>query len=143
MTLGETLLLCTGAGSRRVNRQQLHAIAAALSLPRRIVKQCTLNALNANPIEAFAMQPGMVSPFLDPSQHTAIGAVVLLPWPKRWEAQEREVAISLSLWESLVLPLRCLRPLIRSYARRAYPGVRVIELESEDAIYAPIQQSIG
>lgn len=46
------------------------------------------------------------------------------------EAQEREVAIPLSLWESLVLPLRSLRHLIRGYARRAYPTVRIIDLES-------------
>ena len=89
------------------------------------------------------MQPGMVSPFLHPSHHTGLGALVLLPWPERWEAHEREVAISLSLWESLVLPLRCLRQLIRSYARRAYPGVRIIELESEDTLYAHTEQSIG
>jgi hypothetical protein len=65
-----------------------------------------------------------------------LGALVLLPWPEQSEAQAREVAISLSLWESLVLPLRFLRLLIRSYARRAYPGVRVIELESEETRYA-------
>ena len=41
----------------------------------------------------------------------------------------REVAISLSLWESLVLPLGCLRPLLWSYAARAYPEVRLIDLQ--------------
>jgi hypothetical protein len=136
MTLADTVLLCTGAGTRRVTRQHLRALSAALALPRRSVKQCALNASNANPVELFAMQPGMVSPFLHPTRDTAVGALVLLPWAERWEAQEREVAISLSLWESLMLPLRCLRPLIRSYARRAYPGVRVIELGSEEALYA-------
>jgi hypothetical protein len=125
MTLAETLLLCTSAGTQRVTRQQLRALSAALELPRRTFKQCTINALTSNPVETFIMQPGMVSPFLHPSHHTALGAVVLLPWPKRWVAQEREVAISLSLWESLALPLRCLRPLIRSYAKRAYPDVRI------------------
>jgi len=136
LTLADTLLLCTGAGSQRVNRQQLRAISEALALPRRASKQCTVNAPNSNPVEIFAMQPGMVSPFLHPNHDSAFGALVLLPWPKRWEAQEREAAISLSLWESLALPLGCLRPLIRSYARRAYPGVQIIELESEDALYA-------
>ena len=138
ITLADTLLLCTGAGTRRVTRQQLRTLSAALALPRRSVKQCNVNALTANPIEIFAMQPGMVSPFLHPALENALGALVLLPWPKRWEAQEREVAISLSLWESLALPLRCLRPVIHSYARRAYPGVRVIELESEEALYAHV-----
>ncbi len=136
ISLAETLVLCTGAGPQRVTRQQLRALSAALQLPGRAVKRCTVNPETYNPVETFAMQSGMISPFLHPTHHTAFGALVLLPWPKRWEAQEREVAISLSLWESLVLPLRSLRPLIRSYARRAYPGVQVIELESEDALYA-------
>jgi len=143
LTLAETLLLCTSVGPQRVTRQQLHTIAAALALPRQAVKQCTVNPVTSNPVETFAMQPGMVSPFLHPSHLTALGALVLLPMPEQWEAQEQEVAISLSLWESLVLPLRCLRPLIRTYARRAYPGVRIIELESEEALYAQTEQSIG
>jgi hypothetical protein len=141
--LAQTLLLCTGAGTRRVTRQQMRALSAALELPRRAVKQCTVNPGTYNSVEAFAMQPGMVSPLWHPSRHTTVGALVLLPCPKRWEAQEREVAISLSLWESLALPPGCLRPLLRSYARRAYPDVRIIELESEDALYAQAEPSIG
>ena len=136
MTLANTLLLCTGAGSQRVTRQQLRTLSTVLALPKRAIKQCTVNATTANPVEIFAMQPGMVSPFLHPTRESTCDALVLLPWPKRWEARDQEVAISLSLWESLLLPLGCLRPLLRSYARRAYPGVRVIELESEEALYA-------
>jgi len=143
ITLAETLLLCTGAGTRSVTRLQLRRIAAALALTSRVVKQCPVNALTSNPVETIGMHPGMISPFLHPSQHTAVSALVLLPWPELWESQEREVAISLSQWESLVLPLDCLRPLIRSYARRAYPGVRVIELESEGALYAHAEPGIG
>jgi len=143
ITLADTFVLCTGVGPQRVTRQHMRSIATALALPRRIVKQCTVNSLTCNPIETFAMQAGMVSPFLHPSHHTAVGALVILPWPNRWEAQEREVAISLSLWESLALPLVCLGPLIRSYARRAYPEVRVIELESEDSLNAYAVPSIG
>ena len=143
ITLAETLLLCTGAGSQRVTRQQLRALSATLDLPSRALKRCSVNPESYNPVESFAMQPGMVSPFLHPTHQTALGAIVLLPWPKRWEAQEREMAISLSLWESLVLPLRCLRPLVRSYARRAYPDVRIVELESEGTPYAHTEQRIG
>ncbi len=80
------------------------------------------------------MQLGMVSPFLHPERAAKLSALVLLPWRELWEAQEREVALSLSLWESLVLPVRCLRPLLRRYARRAYPQVRLIELGNAGAI---------
>jgi hypothetical protein len=51
------------------------------------------------------------------------------------QQEAREVAISLSLWESLLLPLSSLHPLIRSYARRAYPAVQMIELEREESLY--------
>jgi len=136
MTLAETLLLCTGIGQQRVTRQHLCAIATAPALPRRTVKQSPINPVTHHSVETFAMQPGMVSPFLHPSRHAGLTALVLLPWSQRLEAHEQEVAISLSLWESLVLPLRCLRHLVLSYARRAYPAVRIIELESEETLYA-------
>ena len=80
------------------------------------------------------MQRGMLSPFLHPEREAGLAAFILLPWPQRWEAQEREVALSLSLWESLLLPLRCLRPLLRRYAKRAYPQVHLIELGNAGAI---------
>jgi hypothetical protein len=136
MTMADTSMLCTGVGPQRVTRQHLRAIAATLALSGRTIKQSTVNPVTSNPVETFAMQPGMVSPFLHSSHHTGLGALVLLPWPEWSEAQAREVAISLSLWESLVLPLRCLRQLIRGYAKGAYPGMRVIELESEETRYA-------
>jgi len=136
MTLSETLLLCTSVGPQRLSRQQLHTIAAALEMPRRTAKQSIVNPVTSNPVEMFTMQPGMVSPFLHPSHHIGLGVLVLLPLPEQSETQDHEVAISLSLWESLVLPLRCLRQLIRSYAKRAYPGVRIIELDSEETLYA-------
>ena len=136
ISVGETSLLCTGVGPQRLTRQQLHAIAAALEMPRRTAKQSIVNPVTSNPVEMFTMQPGMVSPFLHPSHHIGLGVLVLLPLPEQSETQDHEVAISLSLWESLVLPLRCLRQLIRSYAKRAYPGVRIIELDSEERCYA-------
>jgi hypothetical protein len=128
VTLGEHLLLCTGAGTQSLTRRQLRDIATALALPRRTVRQRTINSSAYHAVEAFAMQPGMVSPFLRPERAAGIAALILLPWRELWEAKAREVAISLSLWESLALPVRCLRPLLRRYARRAYPQVRLIEL---------------
>jgi hypothetical protein len=133
MTVGEASLLYTGVGLRRVTRQHLRAIAAALALPGRTIKRCTINPIHSNPVESCDMWPGMVSPFLHPARSAHITALVLSPVPPQHEA--REVAISLSLWESLLLPLSCLRPLIRSYARRAYPAVQIIELESEESLF--------
>src|SRR5205823_118043 len=83
-------------------------------------------------VEAFGMLPGMVSPFLPPSRATRLVALLVLPWPRCWEAQRREVAISLSLWESLLLPLDCLRLLLQSYVERAYPAVHLIDLHGTE-----------
>jgi hypothetical protein len=134
VNLGERLLLCTGAGTGNLTRWHLRAMARALALPFRTLKRCSINSSAHTSVEAFAMQPGMVSPFLHPERAAHLSALVLLSWRDLWEAKTREVAISLSLWGSLALPLRCLRPLIRQYARRAYPQVRLIELGSEGAI---------
>jgi len=128
VSLGERLLLCTGVGTGSLTRWQLRDMAAALALPFRTLNRCTINASTYTSVEAFAMQLGMVSPFLHPERAAHLSALVLLPWRELWEAKAREVALSLSLWESLVLPVRCLRPLLRRYARRAYPQVRLIEL---------------
>ncbi len=136
VTLAGTLMLCSGVGLQRLTRQHLRTIAATLALRGRAVKQCTINPFTYNPVETFGMQPGMVSPFLHPCRPAGLTALVLLPWPQQCEVQGREVAISLSLWESLALPLSCLRHLVLSYARRAYPAVRIIELESEGTTHA-------
>ncbi len=129
--LADTLLLCTGAGTQHPKRWQLQAVASALGLPGQTTKQGHIHTVVCDSIETFAMQPALVSPFLSPSTPAGFAALVLLPWPKHCEEQAQEVTISLSLWESLLLPLRFLRPLIRRYAARAYPEVPVLELESE------------
>ena len=130
-TLADTIVLCTGVGTQCLTRRHLRTIAAALVRHGPNVKQWTINPAPGSSVKKLAMHPELVSPFLHPSRHAGLAALALLPWSDRWEGHEPEVAISLSLWESLVLPLRCLYPLIRSYAKRAYPTVRVIELESE------------
>lgn len=134
VSLGKRLLLYTGLGTDNLKRWHLHDIAATLGLPYRTLKRCTINSAAHSPVEAFAMQPGMVSPFLHPQRVAPLSALVLLAWRERWEKQAREVAISLSLWESLALPVRCLRPLLRRYASQAYPQVRLIELAQSETL---------
>jgi hypothetical protein len=132
LALGELLVLCTGVGTWRLSRQDLHAITKALGLPNRKSRHATINPDGFQTVEEFGMLPGTVSPFLRPLRSTRLVALVVLPWPRCWEAQRREVAVSLSLWESLVLPLGCLRPLLRSYACSAYPAVRLLDLQGTE-----------
>jgi hypothetical protein len=103
-----------------------------LGQPNRRSRHATINPADLQTVEEFGMLPGMVSPFLRPMRATRLAALVVLPWPRGWEEQGREVALSLSLWESLVLPLGCLRPILRSYACRAYPAARLIDLHGTE-----------
>lgn len=122
------LILCSGVGAQPVTRTQLHALAAKLSLSRRTTKRCTINPATCDPVGEFEMLPGMVSPFLHPQRPTRLTALALLPWPRHWEEQEYEVALSLSLWESILLPLRSLKSVLYCYASQAYPDHPVVEL---------------
>lgn len=129
--LADHLVLCTGVGDVILTRAQRHAIATALGLPQRATRHCSINPPDCSPEDAFEMRRGMVSPFLRPGGTYPVSAVVVLPWPIGWEDEERNVAVSLSLHHSLLLPLRRLRAMLRLYARQAYPQIRWIELATE------------
>jgi len=137
LALGESLLPGTGVGTRTLSRQERRAITEAPGQPYRVIRQATITPANGEVMEECGLLPGMISPFLRPQRQTGLTTLVLLPWPKRWDAQAREVAISLSLWESLALPLGCLRQLVRLYATRAYPGVRLLILHGAEETDMP------
>ena len=81
------------------------------------------------------MLPGMVSPFLPPLRPTRLVSVVQMLWPTAWEEQGKAVGVSLSLFESLILPLSCLRAVVLQYAAQAYaPGIHCIEVSPQDQL---------
>jgi hypothetical protein len=50
--------------------------------------------------------------------------------------------VSLSLFESLLLPLTCFRAILRQYAAQAYvPALRWIELSSQDLLSREHEQA--
>lgn len=59
-----------------------------------------------------------------------IAALVVQQWPAAWEAGKR-VAISLSLYESLLIPLRSLRPLLRTYYAWGHPSIPCLFLPAD------------
>ena len=127
------LLLWSCVGEQKVDLSQRRVVAASLGLPLRAAKRCSINSPTCSPEEEFAMMRGMVSPFLPPHCPNRLSAVVLVSWSQEWEDQGKEVGISLSLFESLVLPLKYFRPIMQQYMRRAYtPNVRWIELPPEE-----------
>ena len=58
-----------------------------------------------------------------------------VPWPAVWEEQGKAVGVSLSLFESLILPLSCFRAVVLQYAAQAYaPGIHWMEVSSQDLL---------
>lgn len=128
LKMGGKLIVCSCVGDERLERQHVRDIASALALPRRASGRCTINPGRLDPVAVFGMAAGMISPFFPPQRQTRVDALVLVPWPPEWEDQQREVTVSLSLWESLLLPLVCLTSLVRCYAAASYPHIPLIEL---------------
>lgn len=133
MDMTRNLLLWSCVGEQEVAIGQRRRVAASLDLPLRAAKRCSINAPNCSPEQEFAMMRGMVSPFLPPHRPHRLAAVVLVSWLSEWEEQGLHVGISLSLFESLLIPLKFFRPILYQYMRRAYtPPVRWIEVPSEE-----------
>jgi len=124
------LILVTWIGDRLLERAERYAIARNLGLSRKAAHQATLNPLGCMAEQAFGLLRGMVSPFLPAGFGTGLHAVVQLSWPAVWEDGGQSVAISLSPCESLLIPLRCYRRILRRYVRRSIPDVPLVELNA-------------
>jgi hypothetical protein len=126
-----TGVLWTGVGDFQISKEAVLLVAGQLGLSRRAARNATINPAWLDPVAAFGMQAGMVSPFLPPpspgQQAFPISALVVESWPTVWE-KTMHVAISLSLYESLILPLRTLRPLLRAYYALAHPAIACLFL---------------
>ena len=138
--LQRTRLLWTGAGDYCIARSSLRELAATLGVSRRAVKGATINPRHVDPLTAYGMQPGMVSPFLAPGFSSCLTGIVVQHWPIAWETT-MQIAISLSCYESLIIPLSSLRPLLRRYHQLAYPKLHLIELDTTDLL-ASLQEHI-
>lgn len=129
------LVLWTSVGDDEHTLAQRRLVASALGLPRRAARQCSTNPASCRPEQEFGMLPGMVSPFLPPLRPTRLVSVVQVPWPASWEEQGKAVGVSLSLFESLILPLSCLRAVVLQYAARAYaPSIHWMEVSRQDLL---------
>jgi len=123
--LGDAFVLWTGVSDYTILKRQQKAVARALGMPTS--SSHSLNPPEANPMTCYAMAAGMVSPFLIPNTPaaTSLAAICVVPWPEAWN-QTHDVAISLSLHESLIIPLSGLNSLLRLYLENAVPAMRLL-----------------
>lgn len=114
LLLGGHLLLVTSIGDHHLEREERFVIAAKLGLSRKEARQATLNPPGFQ-AEQLGLLRGMVSPFLPPGRGAELAALVQLAWPTSWEHADQRVAISLSPYESLLIPLSSYGRILASY----------------------------
>jgi hypothetical protein len=130
--LGTLHLLGSGAGDFRMNRTLIYEIANQLCLTRRDIKACRINPADYSPEYELGLLEGMVSPFFSPAPSgRRLAAVILLEAAELALEKEQMVAILVSPFESLVLPLVDFSTVARLYAQRAYPDIFWTEIDCD------------
>lgn len=121
------LVVWTGIGNFHLRRRHRHALADALGIFRHLCDDAPLNPATVDPLIELGMVPGMVSPWMDPSRQSRVRTVVWLQETEQ-EHPQSLVAISLSRYESLLLPASLLPLLLQRYIQTVYPRVRFLAL---------------
>lgn len=126
-----TLVLFTGIGDFRLERRHLRAGAQQRGLSRRQGKCSSLNPSWCRPEQEFGMVEGMISPLLSPecASRSRLQAIFLLRPPVMEYSEMIQVALSLSLYESLLVPFDLCTVFLEGYARTAYPHIPLLWLE--------------
>lgn len=128
--LGTTHVLCTGMGDFTLNRFLLSQVANELRLSRRIIKACRINPPDYSPEYELGLLTGIVSPFFaPPTQPSRLRALVLFDSADIDPAEAELVAISLSPFESLVVPRVDFGVLTQLYVERAHPDLQWTKIE--------------
>jgi hypothetical protein len=112
-------VLCSSIGDLKISRKLLGEIAVKLGLPRSGFSSYINPAAFIPEIELGLLR-GMVSTFFSPGRMTQLGLVALIT-PS--SSQMPDVAVSLSPFESLLLPCSLFPTIAKKYAERAYPYV--------------------
>jgi hypothetical protein len=126
-----TLVLFTGVGDYRLGRKQHRAGASLLGLRRDHVAWCSLNPAWCQPEEEYGLAAGMISPLLSPERasRSRLRAIFLLKPPPGEGNETTQVALSLSLYESLLVPSHQMVRLLEGYAQAAYPHLPLMWVE--------------
>ncbi|GAC1359604.1 MAG: hypothetical protein NVSMB38_43360 [Ktedonobacteraceae bacterium] len=125
------LVLITGVGDFQLERRQLHHLGKQLGLSSKERKWVTLNPPWFHPEEQLQLLTGMVSPFFLVEGNKispGVQALALLSCSEEGQANEKLVALSLSLHESLLIPKWSFQPLVHGYAQQAYPFLPLLML---------------
>lgn len=113
----DKFVLCSGIGDFKIHHALLSKLASTLTL-----SHAGFNSyINPNmfiPEIELGLMRGMVSTFFSPGRITRLNLVTLMMPP---QSSTKDVAISLSPFESLLLPYALFPKIVKKYAERAYP----------------------
>lgn len=115
---GSAYLLATGVGAWHISRAAQRAFAARDCLPASANGSFTINPTSFDVASELGLAPGMVSPFLKPGIASRLERVVIL---EPVDIDATQFAVSLSLFESLVLPVTHFVGIISDYLSAALP----------------------
>ncbi len=122
--MSDQFLLWTTMGDGTITRFMLRQVATILGLPKTAARHSTINPSAINPEEAYALKTGMVSPFLPLGRSIPLSAVVFDGTKVRSFPSfpaKQYIALSLSRYESLLVPYQYFPQLLREYAHHVYP----------------------
>lgn len=134
---GSDYLLATGVGAWHISRQAQRVLVAQGCLPSSAGNSFTINPASFDVASELLLAPGMVSPFLKPGLASRLERVIIL---EPVDLDEAQFAVSLSLFESLVLPARHFVGIVSDYLSAALPHLprRIARLPpSPQASWAP------
>jgi hypothetical protein len=139
---GDSIVLCSGLGDFTLSNRLLRQVSLTLGLHNRVQSRRHINP-PAYPSEfLYGILEGMVSPFLHPDRVRGLLAVVFLTPPTGAADEARQVAISLSPFESLAVPLGSFQSLLYAYAGAVYPG-RWIAIADDTGDGAPTEERLA
>jgi hypothetical protein len=126
-------VLVTGIGDFHLHRDtHLRTLALRLGLPPSAAARCTINPQQIEPQQSYGMVEGMISPFFPWHRSTRLSAIACVPTVAD---EYTSIAISLSRFESLVVPQTLFPGLLARYARITYPHLPLLDLERKDSAH--------
>ena len=118
--LADKLILCSGLGDFKVSKGSLIEIGDSLGISKKKSKESIINPEYFLPEKELGLEKGMVSTFLPPNKDYNISAIFFL---SEEDIINSDVAVSLSLSESLVISNTFFKDILNNYAKFAYPNI--------------------
>lgn len=129
MKIGNEYVLCTGVGDWAVDKSIKKFIAKQLALPSSAARNVIINPPTIDPAVHLGIWPGMVSPFLDVVLPHNLKSIIVIQPPDR--IMDDDFSISLSLYESLILPVLHFTTVVHDFVAAIQPASQTLTYQPE------------